>query len=386
MHPSAGGPPRVLVGHALQMKALGHEPVLVGGCLPGQRDEVLDAWPVLTQAGIESHVFELNKPYALGRSAELRAALSDLIAGVDVVHAHGLWTGLLVDITRAAKANGIPYIVHPHGMLDHYSRKQGRVKKFIAGWLMGAWTMVKESDVMLYGTQDELKEAEALAPNTRHLVVPNGIDPSKLHREPGEDTEPLFEMFPHLRDRWPILLFYSRFHPKKGLDLLIDAFAQVASEFPQAGLLAAGIAQDAEYERMLVERIAQTDLRDRVALTSTFTAERGKIPLNASHVFALTSHQEGFSMAIVEAMACGMPIFISDRCHMEVIQEVQAGWVVPTDRSAIADALRELLACDAQQLQAMGERARQHAVKEYSWESVGAKLERIYNEMTGTGR
>jgi glycosyltransferase involved in cell wall biosynthesis len=186
---------------------------------------------------------------------------------------------------------------------------------------------------------------------------------------------------PGLRGRAPIFLFFSRFHPKKGLDIFLDAFARVAVDFPGAALLAAGIPEDHDYLARLQRRAAAPDLCGRAFFTTALTGNVGRIVFDAANVFILPSHEEGFSMALLEAMAFALPVLISDRCHMDGVATRGAGVVVPPTIDGIERGLRDLLGRDDATLSAMGKAGRAWVEAELSWHSVSRQLEQLYDEI-----
>ncbi len=379
MHPSGGGPPRVVLGHALQLKARGLEPHVLATHLPGKADEVKECWPELVQAGIPFSLFERTGPDAIGRSPAFAAFLRDRIGEFDVMHIHGVWERCLAQAGLTAHRAGVPYVLAPHGMLDRWSRARSTLKKAIASRVLGSRAMMRHASAAQFGTEEERDEAGDLGMPWRPVIIPNGIFLERFDRDPSAELGPMFEEFPQLRGRSPLMLFYSRMHPKKGVDLLLEAMAGLAKDFPEAGLLVAALAQDAPYESQVRERALREDLADRVAITTEYTGEKGMMAINASDIFVLPSHQEGFSMAIVEAMAYRMPVAITEPCHMGVVAQHDAGSVVPV--AEIERGLRDVVGAGPDGWSRMGANGREWVERHCTWEAIGEKLETTYREL-----
>jgi len=241
--------------------------------------------------------------------------------------------------------------------------------------------MMRCADGAQFGTPGERDEAADIGMPWRPFIVPNGIVAGRFERAPGEGVEPLYEEFPQLRGRSPLMLFYSRMHPKKGIDLLLEAMARLAGDHPDAGLLVQVIEQDKAYESRMRARAARTDLCDRVAISTLFTGERGLIPFNASDLFVLPSHQEGFSMAIIEAMAYGLPVMITDKCHMGVVSEIDAGEVVPATVDGVTGGLDRMIRAGSDRRAEMGAHGRDWVLANCTWERVAEQLEAMYEEL-----
>ena len=374
MHPSQGGPPVVVAGHAAILCELGHDVTVVTTSLESQKSETVEAWPQLS--GVEFLQFHRDKPYTLGASKALKGYLAENIKKFDVVHLHGVWEQCLTHVGQSALRHSIPYVLAPHGMFDHYSMVQSRAKKWIARYLFGAQSMFRNVSSVQFGTKDERDEAKALNIPWQTCIIRNGV-PESIFVEKTSVID-LESMFPLLKGADPLLAFFSRMHYKKGIDILLEAFSRVAQDFPTAKCLIAALAQDVDYEAQIRQRAAQSDLAESVVVTTELTGARGQGVLLAADIFVLPSRQEGFSMAIIEAMANRLPVLITDQCHMDFVSEIEAGVVVGDNVDSVEDGLRKLLTMDAAQHRQQGERGRQWVQGNCTWQSIGKQLESLY--------
>jgi glycosyltransferase involved in cell wall biosynthesis len=144
-----------------------------------------------------------------------------------------------------------------------------------------------------------------------------------------------------LRDK-RILLFLGRLHPKKGCDILIDAFAQVADQ--SVSLVLAGPDQ-VGWQAELQQRVESLKLQSRVVFAGMLQGEMKQGAFAVADAFVLPSHQENFGMAVVEALAIGLPVLISNRINIwrEVDQD-GAGYVESDDFSGTVRLLNRWIA------------------------------------------
>lgn len=383
--PSLGGPSKVCAELSVELAHRGLEieiATTTGGADPLA---ISGAWPSLTAAGVTVHLFPTVWPHSLGMSPKLNRFLAANMLRFDVLHLHGVWEQGLACAGRIARRHGRPYVLYPHGMLDRWSRARSRWKKVLAARLLGSNELLRNATALQFATAAERDEAADLGLSPPTYAIPNGIHAEAHQRENGLGLEPLWEDHPGLRGRAPVILFFSRFHPKKGLHLLLEAFARVAPRFPAAAVLAQGIPSDDTYLSALRERAQRPDLRDRVFITTRFTGPLRQVALNAADLFVLPSFQEGFSMAIMEALVCGLPTLITDRCHLDELEQRGAGLVAAPTVPDLAQALDRLLSMSPAERAATGQRAHDWAAAEFSWSSVGARMHAMYLELVRGG-
>lgn len=377
MHPSQGGPPVVVAGHAETLAKQGHEVTVVTTTLAGEASETVAAWPQLID--VEFLQFQRDKPYALGSSKSLKKYLAENVGEFDVAHLHGVWEQCLAHVGKYAKKHSVPYVLAPHGMLDKYSMAHSKTKKWIARYIFGTQSMLKNVSAVQFGTEDERDEAGELNIPWRPVIIRNGVSESLFEAKKSELQ--LGSMFPKLNNANPLFVFFSRMHYKKGVDILLEAFANVTKEFPDAKCLIAALAQDAFFEEQIRQRASRSDLENAVVITTELTGAKGAGVLQAADVFVLPSRQEGFSMAILEAMANQLPVLITDKCHMDFVGEVGAGVVCSDSIAEVTDGLRQILSLSDQQRQNYGERGREWVRDNCTWTAIGQQLEETYRSL-----
>jgi len=207
---------------------------------------------------------------------------------------------------------------------------------------------------------------------SRVVLMPNGATPLDI-ADASSARESMLEKFPAMRDWNRKILYFSRLHHKKGLDLLAEAFGCFYGEFPGVGLFAAAIEQELEYETRVRTQIAVMGDAP-IILTTAMSGPSARIVFTLADIFSLPSHQEGFSIALLEAASAGPPLLIADTCHMPEVADEGAGVVVPVTVDGLEDGLRRLLSLDDAALAKRGRRAAEIIAARHTWESVAARL------------
>ena len=376
----AGGPPRVIAGSAVALARRGHRVDVVGLCDPDITAKmVFSSFPDLREDGISLELFPRTGPRILGRSRAMSAALQTRILNYDAVHVHGIWEQSLAESCAMARRAGVATFVSAHGMLDSWSMNQSWLKKQLALRFLGTGAMLVGANAIVYGTEDEMQESQPSAPGSVGVVVPNGIETAALTTAALPTATLLDQRFPALADWRRTILYFSRIHPKKGLDLLVDSFIELAPSYSGTGLLIAGIAQDKAYEAEIRARIAGSTVADRVVMTTDLTGQEARVVFRRADIFALPSHQEGLSIAILEAMSLGKALLISDRCHLpEVAGAWGCGLVAGDNREAISASLQHLLRLPHSEIREMGARGRRAILANFSWDVIVRRLETLY--------
>ncbi len=309
---------------------------------------------------------------------ELRERFRALLAEADGVHVHGLWSAHAAISARAARGLGKPYVVSAHGMLEPWALAHKGWKKRLYSALVEKTTL--DHAACLHAlTLDEADDYRRFGCRAPVAVVPNAVQlPETIQRD-------LFlDMFPALRGK-RILLFLGRLHPKKGVDLLLRAWAALAGEFSDAVLVLAG--PDSENTRGSLEAIArENDIEGRVVFTGMLDSAMKWSALAAAACFLLPSHSEGQSIAILEALGMGLPVIVSDRCHMPEVRQAAAGWEITPDLAALTLGLKQFLSASATANMEMGKRGRQLVAEKFSWPVVARQMAELYAWVQGGAR
>jgi glycosyltransferase involved in cell wall biosynthesis len=294
----------------------------------------------------------------------------------DLVHIHALFSYAALPAAFFAARQGIPYIVRPLGVLNHYGMQRRRP------WLKRLSFALIERQILAHAayihftSEQERSEAADLGITQCSFVAPLGIDPRLFAQLPPAGW--LRRRAPHLAGRTSIL-FLSRLDSKKGLDILLPAFAILNTRVPSTLVLAGD--GDAVFVASLREQASCLGLDDSIVWAGFLAAEEKMAALADADLFVLPSYSENFGNAVVEAMACGLPVVISDQVgiHREVAA-AGAGLVTTCQVETLVDRLEELSADPIRRRQ-MGAAGQQLVCERFMVGAVTRQLIELYTSV-----
>lgn len=275
----------------------------------------------------------------------------------DAVVVHGLWQYPGLGTRRALRGRQ-PYFVFPHGMLDPWFKRAHPLKhlKKSAYWLVGERRVLRDAAAALFTCEEErLLARRSFRPyRCREAVVSYGTGGPA--GDAGAQRAAFLAAFPELRGK-RLLLFLSRIHPKKGCDLLIEAFAGVAGRDPGLHLVLAGPDQ-VGWQAELAALARRLGVGGRVTWTGMLSGDLKWGALRAAEAFALPSHQENFGIVVAEALACGVPVLITDKVNIwREIEADGAGLVAEDTAPGVAALLERWLRLSGGERETLRERA-----------------------------
>jgi glycosyltransferase involved in cell wall biosynthesis len=374
--PRYGGPPKACQDMARAVAALGHEVSIYTTNQDGSGILAVPLGQPVYEAGVETRYFAIQPPRFWGTSLPLARALKERIPAVDLVHVHSLY--LFHDLATGyyCRRYGVPYVMQPHGALDPYIYRRHRLRKTVMEVLFENRNISKAA-AMQFTTTEEEALARPYTGGAPGLVAPLGVHPAEYAALPAAGA--FRAAYPEIGER-RIILFLGRINFKKGLDLLVRAFARLARERPDLHLVVAGPDDDGWGEQVR-SWAREEQVLDRVTFTGMLLGAAKLAVLRDAEIFALPSYSENFGIAVVEALACGLPVVISDKVNIwREIAAARAGVVVPCDTGPLAAALGTLLD-DAAARREMADRGRQLAQETFSWDKVAMRLVEGYNKV-----
>lgn len=293
----------------------------------------------------------------------------------DLVHFYGLYDLFGPAVSYFCRRRGIPYVIEPMGMYRPIDR---------SFQLKRAWHRTVGDTYWAHAAQivatSEMEQQELLAdgvPAERLVMRYNGIDPGTAANLPARGG---------FRAKWnipreePLILFLGRLIPRKGADTLIAAFAEAC---PQSGrLIIAGPEGEPGYGAILAKRAREAGVESRVIFTGPLYDDAKASIMADADVFALPSRYENFANAAAEAIACGIPVIITDACGIRSLVDGRAGLVIAPEREPLAAAIRVLLADRAlyQKLQA----GCPDVAAQLSWDRLTEQMEGYYLRALGS--
>ncbi|MFM7180234.1 MAG: glycosyltransferase [Verrucomicrobiales bacterium] len=331
----------------------------------------------------------------------------------DIVHDHGIWLPFHKEIARECARRGVTRVVSPRGMLEPWALNHKKWKKKLAWWLYQRRDL-RSASALHATAESEARQLRKLGFNQRIITAANGVDiPDKTEdrfapRNPsspdglcraGKTPVVARWAMPGRQDRgqesrdrshgaalrpntkhqeFRTALFLSRIHPKKGLPMLIGAWAKVQP----AGWRMRVVGPDegrhlAELETMVVEK----GLSDVWSFDGALEGEAKWQAFHAADLFVLPTHSENFGIAVAEALACGLPAITTTGAPWAGLLEHRCGWWVAPETSALTEALGAAFRLTDDERRAMGARGREWMKAEFGWEGIARKVIEGYEEI-----
>ncbi len=341
--PAGGGPVESLKTRAAVLRAEGHEV------------EVMSLDPANAACVAE---FPLRL-HALGRTREgygfsrgIVEWLQQHAPAYDAVIVHGLWQYHSLAAWQALHRLTVPYFVFPHGMLDPWF-KRAYPLKHLKKWLYWPWAeyrVLRDARAVLFTCETErtLARQSFSLYRCREEVVDFGTNGNS--GDSKAQVEIFYQTFPGLRER-PFVLFLGRVQEKKGVDLLLRAWANLRENgaYRDHSLLIAGPVAE-NYQTYLSSLVRQLNITESVVWAGLIRGDLKWGSLHAAEVFVLPSHQENFGIAVAEALSCGLPVLISDKVNIwREVESAGAGLVASDDLAGTMRLLQRWQECPEQE-------------------------------------
>jgi len=314
-----------------------------------------------------------------GLSPRLWRWLKNNARRFDAIVMQGIWTFPGVAVHNAARKAGVPYAIFPHGALDPWFNKKYPLKhlKKLIYWPI-QYRVLRDARAVFFTSKLEPDLAKtSFTPNEWNTVIfPNGIyEPGS---DPAETIQTFHKAFPALRGR-RYFLYLARIQEKKGCDLLLKAYARVASTEPDLDLVVAG--PDQEGYRASMQRLAKDlGIAERVVWPGIIANDLKWGALRAAEAFILPSHQENFGIAVVESLAANRPVLISNQVNIwPEIQAAQVGLVEDDTLEGTERLMRRWLAMPKQEHDAMSARTYPFFLRNYSMKNGARAINAVFS-------
>ncbi len=345
---SGGGPIEGLLRLGSALNSLGHDSEIL--CF----DSPDSSW--LSQIPFKTHALGPAQLGPYHYSPKWIPWLREYGSGFDCVVVHGLWQFTSFGTWVALRQQSLPYVIYTHGMLDPWFKRAYPLKhlKKMLYWPAEYQVLRGAARVLFTCEQERILSRQSFWPyHCREAVV--GFGTTAPPGDPEHQSQIFQQQFPHLNGQ-RLLLFLGRIHPKKGCDLLIEAFARTGAAAEGLHLVMAGPDQVGWVPQLQWQ--AQTlGIADRITWTGMLTGDLKWGAVHSAEAFLLPSHQENFGLAVAECLACGVPVLISDQVHIwREIQAEGAGTVAPDTLEGTQTLLRSWMELDLEQRQTMAQR------------------------------
>lgn len=305
-------------------------------------------------------------------SPTMKAWLNNEIRNFDIVHMHNFRNYQNIIVYHYAKKYKIPYVIQVHGSIPLFLQKK-RIK-MIYDMAFGNKILTNSSRCLAL-SEVEFNQYKAMGVHEKNIdIIPNGIDLSKYGNLPirGE-----FRNKYGLSSNDIMILYLGRLHKLKGIDLLVEAFADLVKVLDNVRLVIVG--PDSGFLSVLKAQIEDLKLSDVVLLTGPLYESEKLAAYVDADLYVLPSVYEAFPVTVLEAFACGVPVVVTDRCGISDIIGSNGGYVIGYNKNQLCDAITKIIS-DNELQKRLKECGKKLVENEFSSAYVIHKLERIYQE------
>lgn len=296
--------------------------------------------------------------------------------GIDLLHGHGLWQLPVHKMARFARKNKIPHVITPRGMMEPWSLNQRKIKKKIA------FKAFQEKDLKSAACIHATATTEA--ENIRNLgyknpiaVIPNGIDLNnynKIHSDYSDKSK-----------NKKTLLFLSRIHPKKGIELLIEAWSNINLKLKENWVVEIAGNGDPDYIEDLRKLILNKGLKDQIKLIGPQFGHAKLEAYSKADIFVLPTYSENFGIVVAEALASGVPVITTKGAPWKDLVQKDCGWWIDVGVEPLKVTLEWALKKSPGRLAEMGKNGRDLVQRKYSIEAVSLQMIELYEWILGKG-
>lgn len=318
-------------------------------------------------------VFPTWGPMWLGFSPIMENTIRKASPDYDVLHQHGIWTGISRATNVWRNATHGPTVISVHGYVDAWALRRSQWKKRLARLAYEDHNLAHASCVHAL-SQSEMNSVRDLKLACPVAVIPNGIAASWLNSSGNADK---FRQKYNLPGDTRIMLFLGRITPKKGLPMLLHAMKALEPLMRDWVLVIAGV--DEFNHEIEVRALAdQLRLNNCVRYVGPLYGQDKRDAFAAAHLFVLPSYSEGAPVAIVEAMACGVPVLTTKASPWQELNRRQCGWCTDISQTAITVALEDALLQPPGSLEEKGKASRALIVADYTSEKTAERFAELY--------
>jgi len=312
----------------------------------------------------------INAVREFAYSGDLKRWLHANISNFDLIHVHAVFSYSSTITMAIARKMGVPYLIRPIGQLQHWSLKQANTKKKIYLKLIESKN-IENASAAHFTSHAEMQEANQYFNIANGHVIPLGID------TPSDGTSltkaKLLSRF-NLNDSEFNILYLSRLHEKKGLELLLKAFSE--SKHNSALWIAGDGAKP--YVNQLKQYAQKLNISKNCFFLGHVDGENKHALLNHADLFVLSSHSENFGVAVLEAMSAGLTPLVSREVALSnQIKDNKLGLVCDVNVNDIKAKLN-YARDNKNHIKNMGLRAAEHSKNHYSWSIIANKLRTLY--------
>jgi glycosyltransferase involved in cell wall biosynthesis len=302
---------------------------------------------------------------------DLGRNIQAVLAEMDVVHGHGFYVYPNWAVGSRAVSKRKALVYHPQGMFEPWILRRSRLKKRLVSFLFERRNMgqCRLWRALTTREADQIRQQGFTAPI---VVAPNGVRLEDYDAGPSGNGTNGFAVAEQASGK-KRLVFMARLHPKKGLDLLLPAWARLKKHHPHWELLIAGPNEDG-YRAVVEAMIRDLEVASATTLVGSVTGDAKRELLQSADLFILPSYSEGFPVAVLEAMACRVPVIGTDGCNFTELATEGGGWLCVANADSVHQALDEALRCSEAELKERGQTARKLVERRYTWPRIATVI------------
>jgi len=310
-------------------------------------------------------------PHIEGYSRDLKQFLSKV--NCDIFHGNGIWQFPVHYMCLAAQKRKIPYVISLHGMLEPFALKHSIIRKKIA-LLLYQFNDIARANCIHATAMKEAINIRNLGFKNPIAIIPNCIDINEysfIKKKKGKEKK--------------TLLFFSRIHPIKGIELLIDAWERVELKYRNNWIVKIAGNGEEKYINYLHKYILKKKLDKSIFLIGPKFGQEKKETFQNADLFILPSYSENFGIVVAEALASAIPVITTKNAPWEDLYDYSCGWWVDSNIEQIAQAIQSGITLTDNERQNMGNIGRQLIIDKYSLENITNKMLELYNWLIKNG-
>ena len=319
--------------------------------------------------------FDLVGPKQLWYSPKIKQrARESNPESFDIIHQHGIWTGVSSATLIFAHEKKIPTVIAPHGSLNQWVLNLSAWKKKIA-LAVYEKANLRSASCLHATSENEIADFRNYGLKNPIAYIENGIQEKYLIQN-GNAAR--FRIRYNIKDEERILLYMARITPKKGLLMLIHSIKSIKDQFENWQLIIAGV-DEFNHKREVELLISELHLEDRIKIIGPLFNESKEDAFAAAEVFILPSHSEGSPMVVLDSLAAGVPVITTRAASWEDLNKYNCGWWTDITETSITKALKEAIDLPKNDLLIMGERGKELISLKYTWAQLAKKTLELYN-------
>ncbi len=323
--------------------------------------------------------FNLIGPKKIWYSPQILEEVDKTTHGIfEIVHQHGIWSGISSATRKFSKKKNIPTIIAPHGSLNNWVLHISKWKKKLA---LAAYESenLRLASCLHATSENEISDFRNFGLKNPIAYIKNGIQENNLYLKGNADA---FRKRYSIAKETRIVFFLSRISPKKGLLMLVEAIHSIKNDFTEWQLIIAGI-DEFNHKKDVESIVKQLNLNDKIKIIGSLFDQEKNDAFAAAELFILPSHSEGSPMVILDSLAAGVPVITTKASSWSDLAEFNCGWWTNISTRDIAIALNEAVKKSAKDLQQMGEKGKILIASKYTWSQLAQKTIRLYDWLLG---